>query len=242
MALSKKSFKPRSRRYRRRRGMRKLKLMRSIPIAKRIHTFRRLGTKSIIYVTGAGAIGSTGYPATDTGLVFSSVSSDSLTGCYQFGLAHNFQLANVVQNSDFTNLYDRYKIVGVSYKLYYHCNDAPVSGLQVLPLVHYSTDNDDAVAPSVASEVSAKGDCKTKILGNRQYIKLWTRPKIAVPAYRSGATSAYDIEKAKWINSSYNDVQHYGVKMWLNQVYMASSNNTAITIEPIYYIQCMDSQ
>lgn len=242
MAL-KKSFRSRLRRsHTKRRFIRKNRILRSIPISKRIHTFRRLGAKTIIYITGAGAISSQGSPSTDSGFTLSSVLSDALTGCYQFGFSHNFQMVNVVQPTDLTQLFDRYKIVGVKYRVYYHCNDAAVQGLQVLPLVHYSMDTDDSAAPTNLETVQAKGDCKTKVLGNNQYIQAYIKPKVAIPVYRTGASNAYDVERSKWINSSYTDVQHYGIKFWLNQVYMASSNNTAITIEPVYYIRCMDSQ
>lgn len=211
-------------------------------IPERTHMFRRLGKKTIIYVSGAGTLGSAGSPSTDSGFSLTGTVGDSLTGCYQFGISHHFRLDSASNYTEFTNLFDRYKIVGVKYRIYYHCNDAPVSGLQVLPLVHYTVDTDDASAPTALVDIQDKGDCKTKILGNNQYIQVYIRPKIAGSVYRSGVTAAYDVEKAKWINASYPDVQHFGIKLWFNQVYMASSNNTAFTIEPLYYLACKDTQ
>lgn len=211
-------------------------------IPNRTHMFRRVGVKTMIYVTGAGTITYVGDPGLDSGITLSTVYSDTITNFYQFGWSHNFRLQNVLAPTDFTNLYDRYKIVGVKYRIFYHQNQAQVQGAQMLPLMHFSLDSDDSTAPGSLSAVSAKGDCKTKVLGNQQYIQMYIRPKVAGSLYQSGVTAAYDVEKSKWINSTYPAVEHYGIKTWLNNVYMAVGVNTAISIEPVYYIACKDSQ
>lgn len=211
-------------------------------IPNRTHVFRRVGVKTLIYVNGVGSITSSGDPGADSGIQLSTVYTDTITNFYQFGWSHHFRLQNVLQSSDFTNLYDKYKIVGVKYRIYYHQNQASVQGAQMLPLMHYTLDSDDGVAPSNLSTISSKGDCKTKVLGSQQYIQMYIRPKVAGAVYQFGVSTAYDVEKSKWINSTYPAVEHYGVKTWVNNVYMAAGVNTAISIEPVYYIACKESQ
>lgn len=214
--------------------------LRTIP--NRTHMFRRIGARTLIYANGVGSIAVSGTPFTDSGITLSSVSSDVLTGCYQFGWSHYFSLNNITTTSDFTSLFDRYKIVGVKYRIYYHQNSADVSGGQLLPMIQYSIDNDDAAAPSSIASITSRGDCKTKILGGQQYISLYIRPKVATTAFQSGVSSAYAVDKAKWINSAYPNVEHYGIKVWCNNVFLNSTNtNHAFSIEPVYYLAMRDT-
>lgn len=213
---------------------------RGLSLLSRSHLFKRLGVKTIVFINGIGSVSSQGSPSTDSGFSLSSVSSDALTGCYQFGWVHDFRMINVVQYNEFTNLFDRYKIVGINYKVMYQCNDAQVQGSQVLPIVHYAIDYDDATVPSVLTDISSKSNCRTKVLGNTQYVVQKIKPKVAGQIYQSAIATGYSVIKAPYINSTYSTVPHYGIKFWLNNVYMSSSNNTAITIEPEYIFACKD--
>lgn len=220
----------------------KSKMPLTLGIKSKTHMFSRLGLKTIVYITGAGTIGSTGSPSTDSQFTLSSVSADSLTGCYQFGFSHAFSLINCIQYNEFTALFDRYKIVGIKYKLMYQCNDAQVSGLQVLPIITYAHDLDDNAVPSVYTDVASKSLSKTRVMGNTQVIVTYIKPKIAGQLYQSAISTGYSVEKSQYINTAYPSVPHYGIKFWLNNVYMSGSNNTAFTIQPEYILAMKDVQ
>lgn len=224
------------------RRMRKSKLRMPRNVANITHRFKRLGAKSIIYVAGSGVIGTNGYPSNDTGLSLSAVSADSLTGCYQFGWSHDFRLINMSGSTEFTQLFDKYKITGIKYKIMYQCNDAQVAGSQVLPIIHYCVDSDDTTTPSNLGSVQERANTKVKVLGNTQTVSFFVRPKVAATLYQSAISSGYEVRKAPFINSSYPSIPHYGVKIWLNNVYMVTANNTAFTIEPTYYLALKDVQ
>lgn len=209
------------------------------PPISQAHLFKRLGEKTIIYVNGAGTVA---YSGSDAGFAISSMSSDSLTGCYQFGWSHSFSLNNVVGNGDFTTLFDRYKIVAVKYKIMFQCNTAAVNGSQVLPILHYVKDEDDVTIPTSLSSINQKALCKVRVMGATTMISYYIKPKVAKAVYQSALLTAYSVDKAPYINSSYNSAPHYGIKAWMNQVYAVAANNTAITIEPVYYISCRDPQ
>jgi len=225
-----------------RRSTRSKRTLKKTKIANLTHRFRRLGAKSIIYISGAGSVGSNGYPNNDTGLSVSSVAADTLTGCYQFGWSHEFKLANMVGSTEFTSLFDKYKITGIKYKIMYQCNDAAVQGSQVLPIIHYAVDSDDSSTPSTLGAVQERANCKSTVLGNTQVISFFFKPKVATMVYNGVASTGYAVSKSPYINSSYPSVPHYGVKIWMNNVYMVTSNNTAITVEPTYYLALRDPQ
>jgi len=77
-------------------------------------------------------------------------------------------------------------------------------------------------------------------MGNTQYVVQKIKPKVAGQIYQSAIATGYSVIKAPYINSTYSTVPHYGIKFWLNNVYMSSTNNTAITIEPEYIFACKD--
>jgi hypothetical protein len=211
-------------------------------IVNKTHMFKRFGIKSIIFINGVGSISSAGQPSTDSGLTLSSVTADSLTGCYQFGWSHQFALINSLQYNEFTQLFDKYKIVAVKYKIMYQCNQAAVAGSSVLPIIHYVSDSDDAAVPITYTDVTAKSSCRSKVLGNTQVVTMTIKPHVADEIYQSALTTAYGVRKAPYINTQYPSVPHYGVKVWMNNVLMAASNNTAITVEPTYILALRDVQ
>ena len=229
----------------RKRGMPRLFLKRNGNIALRPHTFIRLGMKSLIYLYNTGTsptLSSVGSPSTDSGLTLSSYASDSLTGCYQFGFSHFFRLSNVIQSSEFTALFDRYKIVGVRYKIMYMSNMSSVSGGTVLPVIHWTTDTDDADVPASLTTLQAKSSCKYKVFGNQQTIKTYIKPMVAENVYSSSISTGYSVKKAGWVNSVYPDVQHYGIKVWISNAYSPSGSQQAWTIEPEYILTFKDVQ
>lgn len=208
-------------------------------VSNKPHLFKRLGQKTIVYVNGAGTIA---YSGSDTGFAISSMTADQLTGCYQFGWSHTFSLNNVLGTTDFTNLFDRYKITGVKYKIMFQCNTAAVQGSQVLPILHYVKDEDDNNIPSSLNDINQKQLCKVKVMGATTMISYFIKPKVAKDIYQSAIATSYAVEKAPYINSTYATTPHYGLKAWMNQVYAVAANNTAVTIEPVYYIACRDPQ
>lgn len=209
-------------------------------IPNRVHMFKRMGQISRITVTGVGAIGNSGFDGNGSQFL-TGVTADSMANNYQFGASYVFKLSSVIDSGDFTQLYDKYKITGIKVRIMWQCNQAGVSGTAVLPILSYSVDHDDAALPSSLYQITTKGTSKVKVLGQRNYVDVYIRPKVAGALYQSLLTG-YSSVKAPFINSTYPDVQHYGLKFWLNNVYMAAGINNQFEIQPTYYIACKESQ
>lgn len=181
--------------------------------------------------------------ATDgnTSLISTATSADSMTNTIQWGNAYQFKLGSVIDSSDFTTLYDKYKILMVKLKILYQADSASPGATSVLPIFNYCTDFDDAVAPTSLNIVNTKQKARSVILSANKPITITLRPKVAVPVYQ-GVLTAYSVSKAPYVDCVYPDVLHYGVKSWINNFHTPSGANNQITVQPTYYLALRDPQ
>jgi len=203
------------------------------------YVFRRQGLLMRITQSGLNTINS----ATDgNGSMFTLASAaDSMTNTIQWGNSFVFKLSSIVDQNDFVNLFDRYKIVGVKLKIMYQAESASAGGLGVLPIFNYAIDNDDAAIPSSLNTIMSKQRSKSVVLTANRPISIYVKPKVAVAVYQSLLTG-YSSQSSQFINATYPDVQHYGLKTWINNFYAPGGANNQITIQPTYYIACRDPQ
>jgi hypothetical protein len=168
----------------------------------------------------------------------------------------NFQLDDVLQSGDFVQLFDRYKIVGVKLKFTYQCSiggdqanwqsAGPLS--QVLPIIDFTYDADDANPPTTRALIQVKAYAKQRILQANQTFSMYYKPRVTKTVYNGGPPNpvAYTTEKPCWLDCANPDVQHYGFKAWISSWPYSStaptSTNGVLTIQPVYYIMCRDTQ
>lgn len=174
-------------------------------------------------------------------LSIGTTGADSMSNTIQWGNSYLFKLSSVIDSTDFTNLYDRYKINGIRLKIMYQADSASVGGLGVLPIFNYCPDYDDAAVPSSLNAVETKQKARSIILTANKPVSIFVKPKVASALYQSLLTG-YAVSKAPFINSTYPDVQHYGLKTWINNFYAPAGANNQITIQATYYLSCKDPQ
>lgn len=232
-----KGYKRTQRKGLKKRSVRKGRLVRSTrkPASSRVHLFKRLGTKTLIANNSIA-----GVTTTFGNIVTGSATSDTFG--YQFGAAMNFTLNSTDGASELTSLYDRYKISGVKIKIIPLSNVSGVGGLAFLPEVMVCPDYDDATAPTEA-QMRQRG---AKCLRLDRVRSFFIKPKVAGMLYQTGspATPGYSVVKGGYINCSYPDVQHYGLKMFFKNVDLRSTSSvaTCFNIEQTYYLSMKDPQ
>lgn len=169
----------------------------------------------------------------------------------QFGLSANFQLQDVIESTDFTQLFDRYKIVGVKLKFMYQSTTSPDSGVvsTVNPIIDISFDGDDSDLPASQTTVQVKGFNKTHLLNQNRPFKTYWTPRIDKVVYTSGVSTAYSSERSCWLDCNSPQVQHYGMKAWITSWPFDQTNAGnpqkafgELSIQPTYYIALKDSQ
>lgn len=165
---------------------------------------------------------------------------------YQFGAALQFRLENVQSFTDFTALYDQYKIKGVKVQIIPLSDSSTSQSSGFLPTLYWARDNDDGGAVPVAeSELRQRQDCKTMRLTSPKSIFI-RNPKVTtdVEVQGAGVTLASKIESAGWMDCNDSNVMHNGLKMWFKNVDLRISPNTitAFRFECTYYIAFRNPQ
>ena len=160
-----------------------------------------------------------------------------------------FSLDQLAQYTDISNFCDRYKIVDVMVKFQF--NSDSITGYStstqnqpnIVPSVVWVQDYDDANTLT-AVEVNAKMGVRRKALNNGSFHSIRVKPRIAASAY-NGLSTAYTVPKgSQWINTAYPQVPHYGIKGYVENMYLGGITGGAscITVDLTYKVMLKDFQ
>jgi len=153
--------------------------------------------------------------------------------------AWSFSLDQVPNPSEFTNLFDSYKIdkvvvkfqaVGVQQISSEYSNGAGAVSYQ--PRTYTAVDYDDDTVPTALTELTQYSNCKQRLAGRNFSITI--RPKVAVQVYRSAVLTAYaNPDKTVKLDCAYSDVPHFGLKFAMTQTSTNNQFNYDVSME--YY-------
>lgn len=208
-------------------------------IGNRVHTFKRAG----IPVHVGSILNDFDFKGNGIAPLSSSIVDPDVPGCRATGAALKFQLSYVTNPTEFTSLFDRYKVVGVKLQFLPGMNSADAYSLGAaaapIPYLHYAQDWDDWSPPATESTILQKGTVKTRRL-DRPF-SIYIKPKVSQMVYHQGVTSAY-ASASPWIDSGNSDVEYYGLKLWFrNWMTDPGQQNNNLTIIPTYFLQMRDS-
>lgn len=158
-------------------------------------------------------------------------------------------LSDVPGHTEFTSLWNKYSIVGVSLKFYpyatFSSTGAAVSAVESQPslMMHHILDFDDAAIPASSeagiSDLRQRPGYRCANVYSRmgKPIVRYFRPKVSMPVYQSGVTSAYRQASFRSIDSTYPDVQGYGFKAIFESVGAGSAMTLHMKVEATYYLR-----
>lgn len=211
-----------------------------VKIASRSHVFKRFAAECVI------SVDQNGYPTLlqngGGDFALGSVGVGTLANTADFGLTYTPTLANAIESSDFTNLFDRYKILGVKLKIMYQANVGE-QHQHPLPLMIHSFDGDDAAMPTTWNDVAVKGYAKEVVLNANLPLKTYFKPRISKMVFNGAISTAYTSSVPEWLDCDYDKLPHWGWKAWLKSFFTGSGSTTtnAITIQPIMYLAFKDT-
>lgn len=174
------------------------------------------------------------------------VSNPLISGHYDVPFAMDFNLSQINNFSDFTNIADRYKITKVDVKILYNANAIAGSAAlgsypSMLPVIHWINDQDDNGVQTALS-LREKMGLKSRTCGDGKFVKFSVVPK---PAAVVAPGTAFAVPtKPMWINSSYTTVPHYGIKGYFQNwsLQVASTAVSCFTFELKYHVTLRDLQ
>ena len=197
--------------------------------------FRRAGQEQTIQNTGPGTIA-----LTNTGINGWAVSTPAAdaNNLFQFGMAFQGRLDQCQAFTDFTTLFDRYKISGIKVKFIPLTTQATLN--TAVPMLAYAIDLDDASVPGSYAELNQKYNVRKKRLDKP--VSIYLKPRVAASVY-NGLGSGYAVGKPMYIDCNNTAVPHYGLKCWFRDVSLSTNTtNTVIRMETTYYLSMKDSQ
>jgi len=134
-------------------------------------------------------------------------------------LQYSFALTDVINYTEFTSLFDQYKIKMVDFKIQMISNPDGATQTNVAsgansvnwyPKFWYIRDYDGNVSADTLSEIKERVGVKFFVMKpNREYT-IRIKPKVLVQTYKTLTTTGY-APKALWIDCASNNVPHYGL-------------------------------
>jgi len=213
-------------RRRPRRMMRKRRIVRRKRAAQQVHSFKRtckLDNVSASITAGGVASG--------------------------ISLAYQFTLDSLPNHTEFTNLYDLYKINGIKLSFvptaseYINSTTSSVVAQNGFQRFNSVIDYDDTSVPVNENELLQYATLKTTP-GTRTHSRYF-KPRILQTVEEIvGATLGSSSSAPKWISTLSPSVEHMGVKIFVPPPVSGSGIGAAITytVYATYYLQCRNTK
>lgn len=166
---------------------------------------------------------------------------------YNVPFSCQFSLNQVIANTEFTAIADRYCIKHVAIKVKYNANtmDAGISTtlLGNQPSFKYITDFDDSTPLSV-NNLQQKMGLRSKLLGANKYVTLALAPRTTTSVLGGAATSALVNRSGLYVDMNQTDVPHYGVKGYIEGLNLQATSqlDSLVQFEFVYTLVLKDIQ
>ncbi len=149
----------------------------------------------------------------------------------------NFQINSVGDVSSFAAIFDLYRIAKVDIIIRPMSQPMLPGSTASYANMFVAVDYDDSNAPASQQEVLDYANCK--ILSPGQGTTLSITPRVAVGAYNGSLNPALS-QPSPWIDMTYTTVQHYGLKICVQQ--STSTNVTNWYLFLRYHLEFKNSR
>lgn len=174
------------------------------------------------------------------GQVLVSQTDDAGTTYLGYSGAYTFKLSDLPNYTEFTNLYDQYKITGIAIEfrptfsgldLNFSANSANGT---LIPDIRSVVDLDDDTPIANENELLQYQNIKwtrgTKV--HRRYFK----PKFATEIFRTALTTGYRPSQG-YLDTSYPEIPHYGFKVWIDDTAATEASAWLYRVYVTYYVK-----
>jgi len=151
-------------------------------------------------------------------------------------LGINFRLSDVAVPTEFTALWDQYKILGVKVYFDYSPDVAGTAytdgNIAFYPKLWIKRDYDDSATPTLANMAQSNQTRCLRFTATRTTKMISLAPRYLTEIYNSSISTAFAPGRGAWIDCGNPSVPHYGLKMIAQGI--PSVNLGAITIRVKY--------
>lgn len=203
--------------YRRRMVSRRRPMTRRNRLTRRRRIYRRRAMRSSVYHFKRTFIGGAITSATTTTLG-----------------AYSLQFSNLPQNTEFTSLFDMYRINKIVIKFIPNHNSSEMGATKYIPQFHTAIDYTDATAPANLEELYQYQSWRMTN-GSKVHTRQWV-PSVLIDALESTPTQATIPKLKQWISTEQTDVKFFGLKYGLGATNAAG--DVSFTPYVTYYYSC----
>lgn len=160
-----------------------------------------------------------------------TASNDGINPPVNIRGAYVAALQQLPEYTDFTSLFQQYRINGVKFEFIPSPNVTDGNVASAAPLVWgqfgSALDFDDNITPIVEAELLTSQSYK-KTRATSVHSRYF-RPKMLREIYNGSGPTALEPCAARWISTTYPEVPHYGLKVWCDAPTPPGSLELAIT-------------
>lgn len=170
--------------------------------------------------------------------------ADAVGGTYSIPFAMKFRLDQLINYTDITNIADQYKLKYVKVGLTYQSSTSTVSSNTIMPNLQWIADNDDATPPASINDLREKMGVRMKTFGFNKMCSISLRPLLQDTVGGAGGVVQNSQPRSGFINTSFPNTEHFGLKGILSNVVLAASPAvlTSFKIDVTAYVSAKDFQ
>lgn len=153
----------------------------------------------------------------------------------------NIALTQVVNSTDFTNLFDQFRINYVVIKFWLRIDpSAQAAGSASFPKLYWVRDKNSTTVLS-QNEMRERADCKIVVMNPNRPVVMKFKPNLLTQQlYTAVGTSSYTPAYNQWIDAKTSAATFYYGALW--NIDDLTNTNYKVDIESTYYFQCKNTQ
>lgn len=146
--------------------------------------------------------------------------------------AYRFRLGDLPSYTEFTTLFDSYRLTGVKMVFTPRINSTyATNNLNNVGILYYARDLDDSTNTDLSALMQYQD---TKFVTGYNAFSVYIRPKVTMEVYNTSVTSAYSMG-SPWIDNNYPFVPYYGLKVYWDNTPL--TEGVAYDVNATYYVK-----
>lgn len=166
-----------------------------------------------------------------------------VNGLVQYGLVLQGVLGNILNHTDFTRLFDRYRIKGISVKIIPMSTVARTNSVDSIGELTYRVDYDDIAMPATQNDLLESELAHSVRL--TKPISIFYKPRaksVVIDELGNQVAVALGTNK-QWLDCQNPFIPHFGLKMFFNDINRGSATvNSLFKLRTKFYFEMKDTQ
>lgn len=149
--------------------------------------------------------------------------------------AFTFQLNDLPNVTEFTQLFDYYNIRGVSLKFQLNLDpSAQAPANATYPRMFSVIDYDDNQAPTDTNELRERQWCRQRLLSPNRTYTIFLKPKYLRNVFYNNLSNGYEVGKQTWLDLAQPNIPHFGLKYVIEN--LNAEIGQTVVVDATYYL------